>query len=136
MPDDIKMADAILDLVTKHRGSVSFAELSREIPGFAGDVSLIINTDHCSNICLWPGVSVAAADALDALRTSGAIHARPASLLVYLCDGAVPQMPIAKRSRHYKKLHWAPTVFYPGPAQPPQQPTTRRDPRKADVTAN
>ena len=111
------MADAILALITERNGSVSFANLSRSIPGFDGDMAMMLEGgEDFSNICIWPGVSQAAGDAIRALEAAGAIHKRPTEVLVYLVDGLKPQLPLAMSVRHYKKMHWAPVVFYPGPS--------------------
>jgi hypothetical protein len=117
MTDEIgAMADAILRLINERHGSVSFAELSSNIPGFAGDMALFFANERCSNVCIWPSVSKAAADAIDALRAANAIHTRPAHFLVYLHDGCMPRMPLVKHPRHYRRPHWMPVVFYAGPS--------------------
>ena len=49
---DVKQA--ILNYITERRW-VSFAELTRHIPEFEGDVMLFFpETQRYSNICLWP----------------------------------------------------------------------------------
>jgi hypothetical protein len=100
------MATQILKIVTERR-NVSFAELSRSVEGFDGELGLILND---FNICLWPHLSQAAVDALEELRLAKAIYPKPTSVLVYLADGAVPNMPIARGRRRYKRPHWAPLV--------------------------
>jgi hypothetical protein len=101
----------IITLVEQHRGGVSFVELSQQVEGFSGDLALCCG----ENLVIWPGVSQEAFDALDELRKTRAIHYFPTSVLVYLADGMVPQMPQAKARRKYKTPHWAPAVINPGP---------------------
>jgi hypothetical protein len=105
------MAAQILDLVTQRR-AVSFAELSREIDGFSGDFELGYR-DH--NIVLWHRASEEADLALQHLTDAGAIHAVPTTAFVYLIDGMAIRLPIARQVRRYKKPHWLPVVFNPGP---------------------
>jgi hypothetical protein len=111
------MASAILAFITERHGSVSFAQLCRHVPGFKGEGSLFVDRKDCSNVCLWTSISQPAADAISALQNTGAIHARDVHWFIYMLDGAVPEMPIAQRARHYKQPHWAPVVFHPGPAR-------------------
>ncbi|ASL80483.1 hypothetical protein GBLP1_g1999 [Lactiplantibacillus plantarum] len=33
------------------------------------------------------------------------------SPMIYLIDGVVPSMPVAKTNREYKHPHWVPVVF-------------------------
>ena len=109
------MKQAILDLITKRHGSVSFVELSHEVAGFDGNMELTIG----DNIVLWWGVSAVAAKAIEDLRSSGAIHVHPTTAMVYLIDGTIPRLPIAKRAGPYKSPHWLPVVFI-GPMPPPK----------------
>jgi hypothetical protein len=120
------MATQILKIVTERR-NVSFAELSRSVEGFDGELGLILND---FNICLWPHLSQAAVDALEELRLAKAIYPKPTSVLVYLADGAVPNMPIARGRRRYKRPHWAPLVFNPG-RDPEFVAATTHNPRSA-----
>ena len=110
-----EMAEQIVELVEERR-SVSFAELENMIPGFGGgDKQWVLEGEGFSNIIMWVGLTDAACDALEELRAARRIHPTPASFLVYLIDGRMLQLPLAKRKRHYKKPHWAPIVFNPGP---------------------
>ena len=99
------MAQEILAMVT-NKGNVSFAELER-IDGFGGGPWSIGVPDH--NLIMWRGLTREAFDALEELREL--IHPKPASFLVYMCDGKVPCLPVAKSARRYKKPHWAPVVY-------------------------
>jgi hypothetical protein len=68
---------------------------------------------------LWQGVTEAAAAAIGELHRRQLIHPVPTPLLVYMVDGTIPRLPIAKQFRHYKKPHWLPVVFDRGPASKP-----------------
>lgn len=109
------MAAAILQLVTECK-HVTFAELSQMIEGFGGgELCLSLETDELSNAVMWVGMTQAAIDALEELRLAKAIHPVPTVPLVYLIDGSMLKLPICKSKRHYKKPHWLPMVFNPGP---------------------
>jgi len=117
----------ILNLITERRW-VSFAELANHIPGFKGDLILLFPaTERYSNICLWSGISDAAAHAIADLQETKAIHPSPSCAMTYLLDGGLLKMPIAKSFRHYKKMHWLPVVFNPGPF-PPEKRERRSKP--------
>ena len=108
------LTNKILRLI-EERKNVSFAELARMVDGFSGDKEVSLNGEGYSNIILWSGISDEAIDALMSLTANGKIHPVPAHILVYLADGAVLKLPIARTRRHYKKPHWIPTVYNPGP---------------------
>lgn len=109
------MAERILEMVTRRR-TVSFAELGG-IEGFAGgDLELYL--PGYPNVVLWSGLTASACAALEELRLARAIHPVPTSLLVYLCDGRMLKLPVARTrgaKRGYRKPHWMPVVFNPGP---------------------
>ena len=112
------LSDEILKLI-RARQNVTFAELSR-IEGFSGGTcELLLNTDRTSNIVLWTAMTQEACDALNELMMEKKIHCLPTSFLTYLCDGSALRLPIAKRAHHYKKPHWMPVVYNPGP--PPKK---------------
>lgn len=111
------MAEQIVELVEARR-HVSFAELCREIEGFDGG-ELELRVPGCTNIVLWSGMTDAACDAIEELQKADRIHQVPASWMTYLIDGAALKLPIVKTARrHYKKPHWLPVVFNPGPLPP------------------
>jgi len=97
-----KIAEMVVSL-----GGVSFVELSG-IPGFGGDREMCIES---KNIVLWCGVSREACEAIEELKAEGVIEARPTSRLVYMLDGRVPALPLAKQNRAYKSPHWCPITF-------------------------
>ncbi len=99
------MKKRILEVCKK--GSVSFAELSREVDGFSGNLSF----GYGNNIWLWFAISQEGSDAIGDLIKSDEIKLTPTQTMVYMIDGMVPTYPIAKQSREYKEPHWLPVVF-------------------------
>ena len=106
MSDVSGMAQQIVDYV-RHYGGVSFVELERKIPGFKGDKALFFPS--YPNVILWPWVSPEATEALQLAVKE--IEPRPCHLLVYMADGKVPDMKIAKRLADYKTQRWLPVTF-------------------------
>lgn len=100
------MKESILEYVKEKSGGVSFVELANNIPGFSGDYSIGVG----KNIWYWFFMSEEAADALRELIDEGGIHLALSDILVYMVDGGIPNVPIAKRLREYKKPRWLPTV--------------------------
>ena len=92
------------------RDHVTFAELS-QLDSFCGDLQLLVNHDKVSNIVIWSGMSQEAVDALEVIRKEGEYKLISTPVLTYLIDGAAPNLPIAKRARHYKKPHWSPALL-------------------------
>ena len=120
------MAEKILEFVTAYK-HVTFAELDQKIEGFSGgELQISINNEQTSNIVLWQGLTEEAVDALEELWQAKKIHQLPAHFLSYLHDGRMLRLPLAKRPQHYKKPHWAPVCFNPGPAlEHPAKPVRR-----------
>lgn len=106
MDDLSPMAQQIVDYIRKY-GGVSFVELERKIEGFKGDLAL--HLPSYPNLILWPWISPEATDALNSIM--GIVEAKPCSLLVYMADGKIPDMQIAKGARDYKSERWLPVVF-------------------------
>jgi len=111
-----EMADDILWYV-ETRDWVTYAELTRRYGEQAkGDYQHHMPS---MNIIFWPGMSEKFVEALEALSQSKPkrIHPHPSSLLVYLIDGGMLELPLARRppKNGYKKPHWAPMSFRPGP---------------------
>lgn len=104
------LRDQMLELI-EWRRSVSFVELSR-LDGTAGEEDILLG-DPSKNLVLWTGLSKEAADALVALLSERLIEPRPANTFVYLIDGGVLKLPLARHTRGYKRPHWLPVVFYP-----------------------
>ena len=112
------MEDKVLAVMQQKGGvGVSFVELQDGIgKDSRGDIGLYVGNDP--NLVLWPWCSEAFADAMMNLVRSRAIALEPTSPLVYLVDGRLPTLPIAKRPPKggYAKPHWLPVVFNLSPA--------------------
>ena len=82
----------------------------------SGDTTICLATD--SNVILWAGVSDGFAQVFDYMSDRGLVRLQGASLLTYLVDGGVSNLPLAKRlpKDGYKKPHWLPVVLRPGDA--------------------
>ena len=105
---EINMKERILEFLKTQGGNVSFAEMSNRIEGFKGDMSYGRGD---LNIWIWFSMSEQAAEALEELSKEKSIVLTPCSAMVYMCDGIVPSVPIAKKTRRYKTMRWAPTVL-------------------------
>jgi hypothetical protein len=44
-------------------------------------------------------------------------------VLVYVADGALPDLPVARTLRRYKRPHWLPVAFRRGPRFDPPGPS-------------
>lgn len=99
------MKEAILKCISK--GGVSFAELSREVPGFNGDYQY--GNQH--NWIYWSNISKEAAEILADLRKQNIIEATPCDPLIYVVDGGYMKLPLVKSDRTYKKPHWIPLTY-------------------------
>lgn len=102
-----EMAEKIFNFISIRRFGVSFVELSREIGEEAeGDNSMEISD---LNICFWMNMSESFVKSMLSLREK--IDPVPCSVLVYLADGRIPRLPVAKSARKYNDLHWAPVTW-------------------------
>ena len=120
------MQQAILDLIARLGGGVSFIELCQRVEGFAGPHACTLN----GHVVLWQGVSDAGIEALSQLQANGQIAFVACSPLVYLIDGQMLRLPIAKRRHHaYKRPHWYP-VTLSTPAQVSAHTAPLRQPRR------
>lgn len=104
----------ILIEIQRRRGGVSFVEL-QDIPGFKGDVSMMLEGEDISNILLWPCLSQEAVSAIQDLLREHKITIKPTNFLTYAIDGCTISLPLAKRRHHYKSLRWLPVAFDLGP---------------------
>lgn len=98
----------IPDLIKWRGNGLTFVELLQYLPYLNGEFAYI-NRD--SNIVFWVGVSEECISALIELTDLGAIYPSSTLPLTYLIDGRVPNFPVAKSNRKYKKPHWAPITF-------------------------
>jgi hypothetical protein len=104
---------------------VSFPELERWLTGRGIDVAGNYALDLGRNVVIWAGVSQQFCDIFDELRPH--LDFIPcSSLLVYLIDGKMLGLPIAKRPPRngYAKPHWAPATL-----------RTKRRPTEAEIRA-
>jgi hypothetical protein len=92
---------------------VSFVELSR-IEGFQAPCEMLAPASFGENIILWRRISMEAVSAVNELQAEGKVHMYPTDLLVYLVDGGMLSLPLAKQARNYKKSHWLPVCFHLG----------------------
>ena len=96
-------------------GSTSFAELQRDLGQYFtvdGNCTLVLDAD--TNCVVWDGVSVQFIEAVVELLREKRLIAVSCHWLVYLHDGCVLRMPVAKRppSCGYKKPHWMPATLH------------------------
>jgi hypothetical protein len=101
------MKNKILTMLHQLGDGVSFADLSR-IDGFAGKL-MYGNAEK--NIYFWTSCSQKAIDALNALIEEKKIVLKPTTEIVYLNDGLIPKLPIARQSRKYASERWLPVVL-------------------------
>lgn len=64
-------------------------------------------------LLVWGCLSKEAADLIMRITNDDAIErsSNKDTLLCYLSDGAMVDLPVAKRVREYKKPHWIPIEF-------------------------
>ena len=67
------------------------------------------------NYVLWVGFTEEFYKVIQELMKEQAIHMVPASYMSYMIDGCMLRLPLAKSAKGYKKPHWLPVVFRPGP---------------------
>jgi hypothetical protein len=108
-----ELAEAMLDAIAAYN-HISFAELAQAWPthfdyGLVDGEQLALSAPGNPSIILWAGLSVMAYAALDIVLTQAEFA--PANPLVYVVDGRVPNLPLAKPSRQYKTLHWLPVTL-------------------------
>lgn len=101
------MADAILTYC-RTKPDVSFAELSRDIPGFNGEFAYEVGSSH---VLLWSGLSLEAGKAAHQLFKDGLIDYDPCHPLAYHIDGAVLNLPLVRGVREHKTDHWLPVLI-------------------------
>lgn len=103
-----------LEEFIKERDHVSMVEVSRFLEEngvpIKGDLAFVLSEP---NIALWAGMSQEFSDVMHSINERGKVTIEPASLLVYLIDGAMLRMPLAKRppKKGYKETHWAPVCL-------------------------
>ena len=99
--------EAILQYIRQYRG-VSFVELTHRVDGGKGDWEIAL---FGGSLVLWTGLSKPLIDLLTSLREEKAIVCVPGPSLVYMIDGEMLRLPIAKRYKAYKTPHWLPCTW-------------------------
>lgn len=106
----------ILDYIVTN-DHVTFQELMR-IPGVWDNGSpdgMALHHPEFDRILLWSDITQEAATAFQELKKENLAHWLPCSMMPYIIDGGGLNLPRAKGPRHYKRLHWLPVVWRPGP---------------------
>lgn len=111
-----ELADRIVAFV-KRRDHVTFAELDREVPGFApsgSEETFLFASGFDPNVIFWL-VGKAGSDALAECIDQGRITFHATNMITYLIDGAHVSLPILKRKprKPLKTLRWLPVVMRP-----------------------
>jgi hypothetical protein len=124
-------AEALWLLVQGYE-NVSVAELVRLLQQRGveteGDWNIPIpESPKASNVFIWFGLSREAADLILDLLYDERTQVEPSPPLVYLLDGLVPNVEIARSARHYKKPRWMPVVVSPKPGHEDRTPETTRE---------
>ena len=108
------LKDKVIDRVQRYDWTtyVELGNLAAESVGAGTWAHQDINT----NVVFWAGMSEEVATAIDEAFAEGYIHPHGSDSLVYMMDGGMLKLPLAKRPPKggYKKEHWAPVVFRPG----------------------
>ncbi len=120
-----RIADDIIKLV-EDQDNVSLAEVSRLVPGFQADQAKdavytnITLPPPFDNIGLWYGMTTDGAEGFDfAVKKSGRIYMKPTTALMYLIDGAAPNVePLNEALGEPPKgaKRWVPIVLKRGRA--------------------
>jgi hypothetical protein len=103
----MSLKEEIYELV-KTRNHVSFAEIKREVPGAEGDFSQGF-ADY--NVYYAFGFSEECLRSVEQLIEEKLVKLSICSPMIYHIDGIVPNYPVAKTHRKYKKEHWLPVVL-------------------------
>lgn len=74
-----------------------------------GDLAMFLPGHE--NIILWAGMSQPFFDAIAQALSTHLIETRPTQVMVYMADGGMLNMPVAKSLRQYKEPHWLPVAF-------------------------
>ena len=99
-----EMAAKILSIVEGYQPT-TFAELMRHIgPEAEGDYRMHLGNHQ--NLILWSGASETFLNAMNSIKDK--LFMEPTSELLYMFDGRVLTIPIAKRKKQYKTPHWVP----------------------------
>lgn len=113
---DTTLEDRVVAFIAERGGGVSFVELEREFPEeFDGQDDTTRLTTY-DNIVLCQPVSRAMAEALSSACSKGRIVMESVLMPVYVVDGTVPMVPIARKARQSRTGQWLPvTISLAGP---------------------
>lgn len=107
--DELK--SAILEYIESHKGT-TFTEIEWvfEENNFDYEGNLAYTSGENPNIVFWVDWNKEAFTIIDELKRDGFIEMSPCPLIVYLIDGKLPTLPVAK-SKYIKTNHWLPATF-------------------------
>jgi len=107
-----KTEDDVYNFINRKGGGVSFAEIESE---FGSGKCALVRDDM--NITLWPCLTQETVDAVMLLYNEKRVVFVPATVLIYVVDGRVPDLPVVRRPpvNGYKELHWLPVSLYTTP---------------------
>ena len=105
----MSLKDEVYEFIAVKR-TTTFVELLRRFPEFFNGKGSLLYNDY-KNIFLWRGMEREFTEVIKELFDEEKIMVRPTSPLVYVYDGKVMTLPIAKRRLNYKEPHWLPVIF-------------------------
>lgn len=113
MTTPTKVADAVVAYVESHDW-VSFVEAERVAAehGVSGESGHGLESSTVNNVVFWVG-GEAFIELMRHVLSEKRVHLHPSTMLVYLVDGKVLTLPLAKRppTNGYSKPHWAPMTL-------------------------
>ncbi len=124
--DRNQLEDAVV-LFVKQLGGVSVVELDRLLSTkieTTGEKALY--PTGFENIVLWAHVSPEFSAIITKLLREERIYAHASSVFIYMVDGRIPRLPVAKQMRQYKNPHRLPVVFNTTPAETTPQKKSDR----------
>lgn len=102
----------------QNRDYVSFVELKQFITsdpeGFPVEGPMAMHVPERPNSIIWVNMSEEFTELMAEMLAAHQIYIHGASWMIYLIDGGMPTMPIAKRpnkAKDYTKEHWLPVCF-------------------------
>lgn len=117
---EIDLKKEITHLV-RVKDHVTFVEIKKHLSDkMPVNGCMAVTMPNDPNLVLWAGLSQKLADTITELLNEKEIFLHPADLLIYIVDGALPCLPIAKQppSGGYKRPHWLPVCFRTVPCKP------------------
>ena len=105
----VEIKEKIFDYIQKVRDGVSFVEIERLFSPTEIKGELAMEFKH--NLIMWAGMNEKFCDAMRLLQKEKKVAVTPTTVFVYMVDGGMLKLPIAKSARDYKEPHWVPVVF-------------------------